>query len=167
MILKSQNNFSKIERKSMTQRTNSKLERLPLCSDYVFKRIFTKEVEMHFIEIPKFKNKNPNTNARIEQWLWLLAGEEEKIKMAEKKNKEVKKAVEELDEMSMDKAERERYEAILKAEFNYNTSMYNMKEEGKKEEKIEIAKELLKLGMTIEDIQKVTKLTIEEIKKLN
>ena len=43
MILKSQNNFSKIERKSMTQRTNSKLERLPLCSDYVFKRIFTKE----------------------------------------------------------------------------------------------------------------------------
>ena len=87
--------------------------------------------------------------------------------MAEKKNKEVKKAVEELDEMSMDKAERERFEAILKAEFNYNTSMYNMKEEGKKEEKIEIAKELLKLGMTIEDIQKVTKLTIEEIKKLN
>ena len=43
MILKSQNNFSKIERNSMTQRTNSKLERLPLCSDYVFKRIFTKE----------------------------------------------------------------------------------------------------------------------------
>lgn len=31
---------------------------------------------------------------------------------------------------------------------------------------IEIAKELLKLGMSIEDIQKVTKLTKEEIQKL-
>lgn len=58
----------------MQKQKNQKLERLPLCSDYVFKRVFTKEVEMHFIEIPKFKKKNPNTNARIEQWLWLLAG---------------------------------------------------------------------------------------------
>ena len=33
-------------------------------------------------------------------------------------------------------------------------------------EKLEIAKELLKLGMNIEDIQKVTKLTQEEIGKL-
>ena len=133
--------------------------------------IATKEVEMHFIEIPKFKKKNPNTNARIEQWLWLLAGEEEKIKMAEKKNKEVKRAVEELDEMSMSKAERERYEAILKAEFNYNTSMYNMREEGlnagKKEEKIEIAKKLIEKNMKIEEIEEVTGLSKEEIKKLN
>lgn len=129
---------------------------------------------MHFIEIPKFKKKNPNTNARLEQWLWLLVGEEEKIKMAEKKNKEVKKAVEELDEMSMDKAERERYEAILKAEFNYNTSMYNMRQEGlqegikdgKKEEKIEIAKKLLKKNMDIDEIREITGLSLEKIKKL-
>lgn len=133
--------------------------------------IATKEVEMHFIEIPKFKKKNPNTNARIEQWLWLLAGEEEKIKMAEKKNKEVKRAVEELDEMSMDKAERERYEAILKAKFNYNTSMYNMREEGlnagKKEEKIEIAKKLLKMNLDINKIREATELSLQEIEELS
>lgn len=133
--------------------------------------IATKEVEMHFIEIPKFKKKNPNTNARLEQWLWLLVGEEEKIKMAEKKNKEVKKAVEELDEMSMDRAERERYEAILKAEFNYNTSMYNMREEGinagKKANQIEIAKKLLKKNMNINEIQEITELSLEEIKKIS
>ena len=126
---------------------------------------------MHFIEIPKFRKKNPNANAKLEQWLWLLAGEEEKIKMAEDKNKEVKKAVEVLDEMSMSREERERYEAILKAEFNYNTSMYNMKQEGisegKKEKQIEIAKKLLAKNMAIAEIQEITGLTKEEIEKNN
>lgn len=129
--------------------------------------IASKKVELHFIEIPKFKKKNPNAHTKLEQWLWLLVGEGEKIKMAEEKNKEVKKAVEVLDEMSMDRAERERYEAILKAEFNYNTSMYNMKEEGKREKQIEIAKKLLELNVDIETIIKATKLTEEEINKIN
>lgn len=139
----------------------------------------TKDVEMHFIEIPKFKKKNPNTNAKLEQWLWLLAGEEEKIKMAEEKNKEVKKAVEVLDEMSMSREERERHEAILKAEFNYNTSMYNMRQEGleegikegiiegKRKKQIEIAKKLLKKNMSINEIQEITELSLEEIKQIN
>ena len=43
------------------------------------------DLEMHFIEIPKFVKKNPNTDARLEQWLWLLAGREEKLEMAKKK----------------------------------------------------------------------------------
>ena len=137
--------------------------------------IATKDVKMHFIEIPKFKKKNPNANAKLEQWLWLLAGEEEKIKMAEEKNKEVKKAVEILDEMSMSREERERHEAILKAEFNYNTSMYNMrqegleegKQEGKKEKQIEIAKRLLKMKMDINQIQEATELSLQEIKEIN
>lgn len=141
--------------------------------------IATKDVEMHFIEILKFKKKNPNVNAKLEQWLWLLAGEEEKIKMAEEKNKEVKKAVEVLDEMSMSREERERDEAILKAEFNYNTSMYNMKQEGieegkkdgitegKKEKQIEIAKRLLKKNMDIKEIQEITELTLEEKKEIS
>ena len=40
------------------------------------------------------------------------------------------------------------------------------KSNGKKKEKIEIAKELLKIGMKIEQISKVTKLSEEEIEKL-
>ena len=128
--------------------------------------IATKDVEMHFIEIPKFKKKNPNVNAKLEQWLWLLAGEEEKIKMAEEKNKEVKKAVEVLDEMSMSREERERHEAILKAEFNYNTSMYNVREEGRKEGKTEVVKKLLKKNMNIEEIQEITDLTKDEIEEI-
>ena len=96
--------------------------------------IATKDVEMHFIEIPKFKKKNPDANAKLEQWLQLLVGEEEKIKMAEEKNRKVKKAVEVLDEMSMSREERERHEAILKAEGEKKSAI--LLAEGEKESAI-------------------------------
>ena len=44
-------------------------------------QIATPKLEMHFIELPKFIKKNAGTNTKLEQWLWLLAGKEEKIKM--------------------------------------------------------------------------------------
>ena len=141
--------------------------------------IATRYIEMHFIELKKFIKKNPDTKAKINQWLWLLAGEEEKIEMAKKENKEVEKAVEILDEVSMNREERERYEAILKAEFNRKVSMYNVREEGKKEgkkegikqgkiegrkeQKIEIAEKMMNKGMTREEIHEITGLKIEEI----
>lgn len=136
--------------------------------------IATQDLEMHFIEIPKFVKKNPEANTKLEQWLWLIAGREEKLKMAKKENKEIKKAMDIIDEMSMDEKEWELYQSRKMAIMDYNTGIYEAKEEGKEEglkegerkSKIEIAKELLKLGMSIEDIQKATKLTIEEIKKL-
>lgn len=90
--------------------------------------------------------------------------------MAESKNKEVKKAVKVLDEMSMSKEERERYEAIQKYEFNYNTGVRNAREigiqEGEKRKQVEIIMEMLKNNIDIEHIQKITKLTKEEIKKI-
>ena len=135
--------------------------------------IATEDVEVHYIEIPKFIKKNPGTNERIEQWLWTIVGKEDKIKMAEKKNKKVKKAVEVLDEMSMSKEERERYEAIQKYEFNYNTSMHNVREiglqEGLKKGKKEIeniVKKLYKMGMDINNISKATGLSLEKIKEI-
>ena len=132
--------------------------------------IVTKDIEVHYIEIPKFIEKNPGTNAKIEQWLWTIVGKEDKVKMAESKNKEVKKAVEILDEMSMSKEERERYEAIQKYEFNYNTGVRNAREigiqEGEKRKQVEIIMEMLKNNIDIEQIQKITKLTKEEIKKI-
>ena len=32
---------------------------------------------MHFIELPKFKEKNPDCNTKLEQWLWLIDGSKE------------------------------------------------------------------------------------------
>jgi len=128
--------------------------------------IATKDLEMHFIEIPKFIKKNPEARTKLEQWLWLIVGRGEKLEMAKKENKEIKKAMEIIDEMSMDEKEWELYESRRLAIMDYNTGINESKEEGIKEGKIEVAKELFKLGLNIDDIQKVTKLTKDEIQNL-
>lgn len=137
--------------------------------------IATESVEMHFIELPKFKKKNPGVENKIEQWLWTIIGEEEKIEMAEKDNKEIKKAIEIVDTMSMDKRERELYEARLKGEFNYSISINVAKNEGREEGKQigkkktqkEIVKKMLSKKMPIEEIIEITGLTRKEIENIN
>lgn len=129
----------------------------------------TEDLEMHFIEIPKFIKKNPGANTKIEQWLWLLAGREEKLEMAKKENKEIKKAMDTIDEMSMDEREWELYESRRLAIMDYNTGIEVAKEEGKKqgkkERQLEIAKKLLSKGMAVEEIIELTELTKKEIEK--
>ena len=91
--------------------------------------------------------------------------------LAEKENKEIRRAINTLDFLSKDPKERERHNSIVMAEYNRLVSEHNFfedgKNEGKKEEKIEIAKELLKRNIPIEEVAEITKLTIEEVKKLN
>lgn len=132
--------------------------------------IVTQDLEMHFIEIPKFVKKNPEANTKLEQWLWLIAGREEKLEMAKKENKEIKKAMDIIDEMSMDEKEWELYWSRKFAIMDYNTGIREAKEEGleegMKEGKMQDARELLKMGMSVEDVQKVTKLEKKEIEKL-
>ena len=109
------------------------------------------------------------------------------IILAEKENKEIKKAMNTLDYISADPKERERHNSIIMAEYNRLTSEHNFfeagKEErnskrkiwteekngeikGKKEKSIEIAKEMLKERMSIDKIMKFTGLTKEEIEKI-
>ena len=87
-------------------------------------------IEMHFIELPKFKKKNPSLDNKLEQWLWFLSGEEEMIEMAKKQNKQIKKASDTLDRISLDPKEREIYESIVQAEFNQRISNQKFLEEG-------------------------------------
>ena len=136
--------------------------------------ILTDKIEIHYIELKKFLKKNPEMNNKLEQWLWLLIGEEEKIKMASKKNKTIEKVVEDLDEMSAD--ENERIEAYKRkiAIWDYNVNINEAKKEGMESglqqgaqnEKIEIAKKMKQKEIPIEEIIEITGLTKEEIEKL-
>ena len=130
----------------------------------------TNDLEMHFIEIPKFEKKNPEANTKLEQWLWLLAGREEKLEMARKKNKEIDKAIDIIDQMSMDEKEWNLYISRQRAIWDYNTGMRTAREkgleEGAKLKNIENAKNMLKEKVDIQIIAKVTGLTKEEIEKL-
>ena len=87
--------------------------------------------------------------------------------MAKKENKEIKNAMDIIDEMSMEPKEWELYESRRLAIIDYNTGMHQSREEGKKEKQIEIAKNMLNEGMDIKTISRLTKLAIEEIEKIN
>ena len=130
----------------------------------------TKDLEMHFIELTKFRKKDPDMSNKLEQWLCLICDEEDKIKMAESKNEEIEKAKKELEKLAMNPEDRELYELRLKAirdEMNIRYSGYiDGKAEGKNERNIEIAKNMLKENIDIELISKVTGLNPEEIEKL-
>ena len=142
----------------------------------------TKDLEMHFIELPKFRKKDPDMSNKLEQWLCLICDEEDKIKMAESKNEEIEKAKKELEKLAMNPEDRELYELRLKAirdEMNIRYSGYiDGKADGmvegeakgkvaaKNERNIEIAQKMLKKSMKIEDIIELTGLSQEEIEKL-
>lgn len=141
--------------------------------------LLTDRIEVHYIELKKFVKKDPEMSSKLEQWLWLIIGEEEKVKMAREKNKTIEKVVEDLDEMSKDQNERlEAYRRQL-IEWDYEIEKEEMRKEAREEgreegrkEGIQIEKEknaikMLEEGIAINIIVKITGLTEEEIQKIS
>ena len=126
----------------------------------------TKDLEMHFIELPKFRKKDPDMSNKLEQWLCLICDEEDKIKMAESKNEEIEKAKKELEKLAMNPEDRELYELRLKAIRDEMNIRYSGYIDGMAEKSIEIAKNMLKENVNLELISKVTGLSLEEIENL-
>ena len=118
------------------------------------------------IELPKFIKKNPEAKTKLEQWLWLIAGREDKIKMSKLDNPEVKKAMKLVEEVLSDPKEREILDAREIARLDYNSDMDYMKEKGLTEGRKEIAKKLKDKGMKLQEIIEITGLSEDEINKL-
>ena len=137
-------------------------------------QIASKYIEFHYIELPKYKRKEPSKFTKLDQWMCIFTQNEEGIEMAEKENKEIKRAIDTLDFISEDPKERERHNSIVMAEYNRLTSEHNFFEagvekgieKGKKEGVLKTAKAMLKRNMPIETIMEITELTREEIEKL-
>ena len=55
--------------------------------------IASKYLEIHYIELPKFVKRNPEKYTKLDQWMCLFTQNREGIEMAEKENKEIKRAV--------------------------------------------------------------------------
>lgn len=129
---------------------------------------------MHFVELNKFKKDFKDVKTALDRWIAFLnrAYELEKNKIPEELavDEAVKKAVERLDVMYLDKEEREIYENDLKRLRDYIAEMKTAEEKGmeigEKKKAFEIASEMLKDEEPIEKIIKYSKLTEEEILKL-
>ena len=138
-----------------------------------------KGIKWYFIELPKFRKKNPDLNNKMDQWICFIDDSNKgAIKMAENKNKVLQKARKELDYLTGDEAVRRLAELRDKWEMDDFFIKKRAEEEGKragekigekigkKKKQIEIAKKLLEKGMEIKEIIEITGLTESEIKNL-
>ena len=180
-------NFNKYKRNSYHSVAHMKFEKTNK-EEYVDLGYETEEetatdvLEMHFIELPKFIKKNPEANTKLEQWLWLIAGREEKVKMSKLDNPEVKKAMKLVEEILADPKEREILDAREIARLDYNSDIAyaeekrngeterksGVMEERKRNERKtkESIKRMKEMGLSDEQICKILNLTIDELKKL-
>ena len=133
-------------------------------------------MEFYIIELPKYdKYKEKSKNEKLNRWIKFIK-EPGGMEMGE--DKAIQKAKKVLEEISKD--ERERYLAELREKYildqkaiedaGYDKGLMVGRKQGfnlgQTEKAIEIAKNLLKLNIPTEQIEKATGLTEEEIKKL-
>lgn len=102
--------------------------------------------------------------------------------MSAEENKEINKAVEELDKLSQDPKEREKYEEREWSIMRYNAEMETNREigekigeergkkigeeRGKKTEKMKMIKKLFEKNMKIDEIAEIVELNVEEVKSI-
>ena len=141
------------------------------------------DLKKNNIELPKFKEKNPDCNTKLEQWLWLIDGsKEEKVEMSAKENEEINKTVEELNKLSKDPEEVAKYEEREWSIMRYDVEMKTNRElgekegeargreegrrEGEKTTKEKIVKALKNMNLSIEQIAQAVELTEKEVEKI-
>ena len=133
-------------------------------------RYMTEDLEVHIIELPKFKKKNPKMHTKLEEWLWLFIGSDEKVDEASKKNKEIEKIKKKLASMSLSPEERNNYEYRLRAirdeadaiEFATRKGL----EQGQAQKTEEIVSKMLAQKLKEEDIIKFTGITEDELNEI-
>ena len=131
--------------------------------------VLTDKLELHYIQLPKFKEKCKRVSNKLEQWLTFIINENlEEIRMSD--NEFVKKAEKELEYLNGDEEERRLAELREKAIRDEAAAMAGAlrrgREEGIKENSIQITKKMLEEKIDIEMIMKITGLTKEEIENL-
>jgi predicted transposase/invertase (TIGR01784 family) len=134
-------------------------------------------LEFVFVELAKFKAQNIRDKKLQILWLRFLTevGEKtEHISPELLEQPEINKAIQYVMEASLTKEERLRYEKNWDRISSEKTLLSAAIEEGeakglakgKKQEKLEIAKKLKQMGLSSEDINKITGLSQEEIERL-
>lgn len=132
-------------------------------------------LETHFIIMPMFRKVKIDKRNPLHQWLMFLdeRTDSDSILFQEvcKMNPSIRKAQDKFTLLSESPEFREAYEQRFKAQVDYNSQINGARREGEqkgiKKEKIEIALRMLKEGLDIEFISKITKLSHEEIIKLS
>ncbi|WP_341816185.1 Rpn family recombination-promoting nuclease/putative transposase [Wolbachia endosymbiont (group B) of Elophila nymphaeata] len=135
-----------------------------------------------FIELPKFKKREDQLENIVEKWCYFFkhTGEtsEEDLKKIIGSDLIIGRAYDELNQYNWSKEERLAYDQAKKRTDDYLSSLEEKlhegiqighekgKVEGRKERDIEVAKNSLKAGVSIDVIAEITGLSLDDIKKL-
>lgn len=138
---------------------------------YRLKEITTNEEltdveEIHFIEIPKLNDENDEKDMLVAWTEFLKDPESEKVRNLEMTVKEIREAKDSLIRMSNDKKQRELYEMREKILKDRVSALNTAKTQGENEKALEIIKNSLNQGLSIDIISKITGKTIEEINEI-
>ena len=151
--------------------------------------LFTDKMEFHVIELPKLppELKDNVENDKVFLWAKFISSEKkEDFDMVAQKDPYIDSAYQQLQIISQDKQKRLEYEARQKAILDYNQYMYEAeqrgreqgekvgreqgekvgREQGEKEKGIQIAKNLLSLGLDVNTIMTATGLSLQDIETL-
>ena len=146
--------------------------------EYLYK-ILTDKIEIHFIQIPKFKKQRKDMKTKLDMWMEFISQiDKEGVENAMSKNKEIKKAQEEYEYLTGEENERRIAFLMDKAIRDEKSAYVDGKQDGiklgrKDGEKIgeqkkqkEIAKKIKEEKVDIELIIKVTGLGKKQIENL-
>jgi predicted transposase/invertase (TIGR01784 family) len=123
-------------------------------------------IEMHFIEIPKLEENSDEKDLLVAWTEFLKDPESEKVRSLEMTVEEIRRAKDQLIIMSNDAEQREIYDMRAKILKDKVSALNKAKDEGRVEERVDIAKEMLKDGEPIEKIVKYSKLSENEVLEL-
>ena len=136
----------------------------------VKKLILTDKFELDIIELSKIKGRENEKDQLLDWLIFLENPESERVTRKMEENENLKEAVEKLDRISEDEKMQRiielREKAIRDEHAIYAKGVDDGVEKGAREEKIKIAKKLLKAKVGMEVIIETTGLTKEEIEKL-
>ena len=137
-------------------------------------------LQVHFIELEKFRNSNPDLKNKLNQWLTFIDTENEKwVESVMEENEKIKEAYDLKEEFT---ADNETEEFLYKYEIwkmDQKEFIKEAREEGEKsglekgeklgeqKNQIKVVKAMLKKNMDINEISEITGLSKEEIEKIS
>lgn len=133
-----------------------------------------KDFSFTFLELEKFTKAKDQLVSMIEKWSYYFKHAQETtpedLEMVIGQDSVIKRAYEELDRFYWKEEELFAYEDALKKDMDYEASMDKKfdegREQGKAEERLQIAQNMLKQGLSIQNIASATGLKAEEVKRL-
>ena len=138
-----------------------------MLTDIETHKVFYKKLTFTYLATPKFHKGVDELETRFEKWIYVLKNLKRLDHLPERlRDRIFEKMFAAAEIARLSKEEYEIYLNKIKTYRDWKNSLDTAKEEGKIEEKIEIAKNLFKQGVSPEIISNATGLSIQQIEKL-